>query len=71
MKTKEVSRMIKVGDKVFTRFGSSKIIKIDLCKEGDREGIQVNEIFEDLINRCVFDLDCGHWVYGDQIEDFA
>jgi len=67
--------MIKVGDKVLWRgnFGLelgeyARIVRMELC-ERDREkhGVPVEWISDDQKNRTVFDLDNGHWAYGEQI----
>ena len=52
-----------------TKYGLQKITKIELCeKVGDKYGIEIKEIYTDLVDRCVFDLDNGHFAYGDQID---
>jgi len=62
-------QLIKIGTKVNTRYGEAKVKGIDLCKnEGDKEGIRVEKIWVDLKDRCVFDMDNGHWAYGYQVE---
>lgn len=66
-------KLIKVGTKVLTKFGEAKVTDITLCeKEGDKYGIGVDSIYVDLKDRCVFDMDNGHWAYGYQVEvDYA
>ena len=66
-------KLIKKGTKVLTKFGEAKVVSIDLCQqEGDKEGIRVDKIWVDLKDRCVFDMDNGHWAYGYQVEvDYA
>ena len=66
-------KLIKKGTKVLTKFGEAKETAIDLCqKEGDKEGIRVDKIWVDLKDRCIFDMDNGHWAYGYQVEvDYA
>ena len=66
-------KLIKKGTKVLTKFGEAKVTAIDLCqKEGDKEGIRVDKIWLDLKDRCIFDMDNGHWAYGYQVEvDYA
>jgi len=66
-------KLIKKGTKVLTKFGEAKVTAIDLCqKEGDKEGIRVDKIWIDLKDRCIFDMDNGHWAYGYQVEvDYA
>ena len=47
----------------------AKIEKIELCeKVGDKEGIAVNEIWNNLVEKCVFDMDNGHFEYGTDID---
>lgn len=61
--------IISVGQNVMTKYGLQKITKIELCeKVGDKYGIEVKEIYTDLVDRCVFDLNNGHFAYGDQID---
>ena len=61
--------VVSVGQTVMTDFGLLKIKKIELCeKVGDKYGIEVKEIYTDLVDRCVFDLANGHFAYGDQID---
>ena len=63
------SGIISVGQNVMTKHGLQKITKIKLCeKVGDKYGIEVKEIYTDLVDRCVFDLNNGHFAYGDQID---
>ena len=60
---------VKVGDTVYGKFGTAKIEKIELCeKVGDKEGIAVNEIWSNLVEKCVFDMDNGHFEYGTDID---
>ena len=61
--------IISVGQNVMTKYGLQKITKIELCeKVGEKYGIEVKEIYTDLVDRCVFDLNNGHFAYGDQID---
>ena len=61
-------KLIKIGTKVDSRFGEAKVTSIDLCENaGEKEGIHVEKIRVDLKDRCIFDLDNGHWCYGYQI----
>lgn len=61
-------RQIKLGTKVNSRFGEAKVKFISLCEqEGDKEGIPIKAVWVDLKDRCVFDLDNGHWCYGYQV----
>ena len=60
---------IQQGTKVNSRFGAAKVTRIELCRvAGDKEGLQVDKIFVEDKDRCVFDLDNGHWQYGTQVE---
>jgi hypothetical protein len=49
---------IMVGTKVNSNHGEAKVTGIELCKNGEKYGI----------DRCTFDLDNGHWAYGYQVE---
>jgi hypothetical protein len=61
-------QLIKIGTKVDSKFGEAKVTSIELCEaEGLKEGIHVDKVWVDLKDRCVFDLDNGHWCYGYQI----
>ena len=61
-------KTLQVGERVITRWGDSKIRRIELCeKVGDKYGIEVKQIYADLVDRCVFDFDEG-WQYGSQID---
>jgi hypothetical protein len=61
-------KLIKLGTKVDSRFGEGKVVGIALCeREGEKEGIAIDKVWIDLKDRCVFDLDNGHWCYGYQI----
>lgn len=61
--------IISIGQNVMTEHGLQKITKIELCeKVGDKYGIEVQAIYTDLVDRCVFDLNNGHFAYGDQID---
>jgi hypothetical protein len=60
-----MNNTLKVGSPVYSKFGHSKIKKIELCeKQGEKYGIDIKEIPFDLADRCIFDLDNGHWSYG-------
>jgi hypothetical protein len=58
---------IKIGTKVSSRFGEAKVTGIELCKDGSKYGIGMDKIFVEDKDRCVFDLDNGHWQYGYQV----
>jgi hypothetical protein len=48
-----------------TRPVRAKVKHIQLCeREHDRSGVLVPEVKWDWVNRCVIDLDNGHWTYG-------
>ena len=59
---------IKIGTKVDTKWGEAKITGIELCKAGEKYGIGMDKIFVEDKDRCIFDMDNGHWAYGYQIE---
>ena len=59
---------IEIGTKVDSRFGEAKVTGIELCKShSEKYGIDVPKVFVEDKDRCVFDLDNGHWAYGYQI----
>ena len=60
-------KYIKIGTKVSTRWGDAKIKGIELCKNGEKYGIDMPKIFVEDKDRCTFDLDNGHWAYGYQL----
>ena len=50
-------------------YGMSKITNITLTENvGDKYGLDVKEIYTNLIEKTVVDLDDGHWVYGKQLD---
>jgi len=60
---------LKVGQKIFGKFGWAKIKNIELVEVvGEKEGISVNEVWINLVDRCVFDMDNGHFEYGSDID---
>jgi hypothetical protein len=60
---------LKVGQKIFGKFGWAKIKNIVLVEVvGEKEGIEVQEVWMNLIERCVFDMDNGHFEYGSDID---
>ena len=62
-------KYIQIGTKVSTRFGEAKVTGIELCKNhSEKYGIDVDKIFVEDKDRCVFDMDNGHWSYGYQVE---
>ena len=60
---------LKIGDSVISPYGASNITNITLTeKAGNKYGLDVNEVFVNLLDRTVVDLDDGHWVYGKQLD---
>ena len=60
-----------VGDEVFTKFGLSKIKKIEFMPEprhSSKCGINVKKMFTKFLDHCIIDLENGHFVYGDEID---
>ena len=61
-------KFIKKGTTVITRFGEAKVTGSELCKShSEKYGIGVDKIFVEDQDRCVFDMDNGHWAYGYQV----
>ena len=61
-------KYIQIGTKVVTRFGEAKVTGIDLCQNAwEKEGLPVDKISVTDKDRCVFDMDNGHWAYGPQV----
>ena len=61
-----------IGDEVFTKFGLSKIKKIELMPEPrhySKCGISVNKMFTKFLDHCIIDLENGHFVYGDELDN--
>ena len=64
-------KFIKIGTLVNNErsLEPAKVTGIELCEaEGMKEGISMDKVFIGDKNRCVFDLDNGHWQYGYQVE---
>ena len=62
-------KFIKIGTRVDTRWGEAKVTGIELCaSHSEKYGIGVDKIFVADKDRCVFDMDNGHWSYGYQVE---
>ena len=67
--------LLRIGDTVRWRgaWGQNPprrvvVVRIERCPEGTKYGEFVIEIpWRDVPDRCVVDLDNGHWAYGDQI----
>jgi len=62
-----IRKYIKIGTTVESRFGEAKVTGIELCTDGEKYGIGMDKIFYADKDRCVFDLDNGHWQYGYQV----
>ena len=66
-----MKKRLYINDVVTTKFGIARIKSIDLYEVhamvGD--GIAVKSVWNNLIDRCVFELDNNKWVYGYQIEN--
>jgi hypothetical protein len=63
---------IKIGDTVDSKYGPGKVTSIEMFPTDssfadDPDNIIMQEIFICDKDRCVFDLDNGHWQYGEQI----
>ena len=59
-----------INDKVLTKHGVARVKSIDLYNEFAMEGdaIEVKSIWTNLLDKCVIDMDNGHWAYGEQVE---
>ena len=62
-----MKKFIKIGTKVVTRHGEAKVTGIELTQNGEKYGIDMKQVFVEDKDRCVFDMDNGHWSYGYQI----
>jgi len=61
--------VIKIGDSVIGKYGSGRIKKIEICeKPGMKEGISVDRVWTNLLDRVVVDLDDGHFEYGNDLD---
>lgn len=61
-------KKITIGMCVDTKHGKATITGIEMVEPGHSDGgIEMTEIWACDKDRCVFDLDNGHWAYGDQI----
>ena len=70
--TKEqMKNRLYINDAINTKFGLARIRSIDLYEIHAPVGdpIALKSVWSNLRDRCVFDLDNDHWVYGYQIED--
>ena len=56
-----MKKFIKIGTKVVTRHGEAKVTGIELCQNGEKYGIDMKQVFVEDKDRCVFDMDNGHW----------
>ena len=66
---------LKIGSKVMWRGAwgfepaeETTIESIELCENGDKYGVPIDDCNEDNYLDCVFNLSNGHWCYGDQID---
>lgn len=65
----DMKNYLKVGDQVFGKFGPAMIKKIEFCNSpGDKYGINVDKIWTKDVERCIFDMDNGHYEYGKDID---
>lgn len=67
---------IRIGDRVQSKHGTANITTITIVSPNavfpdDDDGIPMEQIFACDKDRCVFDLDNGHWSWGPQIELIA
>ena len=55
---------------MLTKHGVARVKSIDLYNEFAMEGdaIEVKSIWTNLLDKCVIDMDNGHWAYGEQVE---
>ena len=60
-------RQFRVGTKVLTNHGPAKIEGISLMAEDTTDSFRIPKIWADLKDRCIFDLNNGHWAYGDRV----
>ena len=60
-------KTITIGTEVYSSQGKAKITGIELTVDGSKYGIPQEKIFAEDKDRCVFDLDNGHWQFGYQI----
>lgn len=64
---------ITIGTVLDTKHGRAKVTGIDLHPLLNTTGIictepiEMTEIWESLKDYCIFDLDNGHWAYGDEV----
>ena len=63
-----MKKFIKIGTKVVTRHGEAKVTGIELTQNGEKYGIDMKQVFIEDKDRCVFDMDNGHWSYGYQVQ---
>jgi hypothetical protein len=66
--TKMERQYIMIGTKVNSNHGEAKVTGIELCKNGEKYGIDMPKVFVEDKDRCTFDLDNGHWAYGYQVD---
>tara|TARA_R110000772_G_scaffold148811_3_gene259434 strand:- start:12059 stop:12265 length:207 start_codon:yes stop_codon:yes gene_type:complete len=64
-----MKKTLSVGDNILGKSGIAVIKKIELCEKiGDKYGIQIQEVYYDLLPRCVIDCDNGHFEYGYDVD---
>tara|TARA_B100001093_G_C26856399_1_gene1027630 strand:- start:2767 stop:2976 length:210 start_codon:yes stop_codon:yes gene_type:complete len=62
-------KTLKVGDYVLGKYGPGTIQRIELCeKPGDKYGLSVKEVYFDLVDRCVVDLENNRFEYGADLD---
>ena len=61
-----------IGDLVESKYGPARIKKIELMPEKrhySKCGINVKKMFTNLLEYCIIDLDNGHFIYGDEVNN--
>jgi hypothetical protein len=64
---------IKIGDSILTRFGESKIVGITLTagpNADSGDAVPVVGIESVFAGKTIFDMENGHWVYGQRVFAF-
>ena len=65
----EKKTKLKVGDYVLGKYGTGTIQKMELCENvGDKEGIDVSEVWLTDIDRVVVDLENNRFEYGKDLD---
>jgi len=67
----QMKQRLFINDRVSSKYGMARITSINLYEVHAPVGdsITLKSVWSNLRDRCVFDLDNGHWVYGYQLED--